>query len=399
VALILPRYHLFNTDPTPLPVPEGNEFEVCVAPCAWLPGMKLVWSLLHRLDRWPKLAYVPRWISGWITWTLLTGSLVLAAMRLRRRRREGFDLVYAHCEYAALAGYVIRLMWRIPNVTRLYGTFVADLMKKPLVWLRYPIAAGGFLVPHRLLICANDGTRGDEVARRLRLDISRFRFWQDGVDRPPPVASSGREDILSWAPANLRADSLWILSCSRLSYWKRIDRILRAIEIAKRQGCDCQAIVAGDGPEQDRLHALVEVAGLQQEVVWLGPVPHDNIWRLMNVADVFVIANDVTNRCNPLFEAILAGLPVVSVRDSATADLLTDGKNALLAERDDGDKLGQCLVRVCKDRVLAGEMRQAQHGRDALLWNWKERMEVEVRDIEALLATTSAAAKCMGASS
>lgn len=389
VTLILPRYNLFNTDPAPLPIVEDNEFDVHVAACSWLPAMKTVWSLIGLLDHWPNLVRLCHWMTGWFTWGLLTVSMLLAAMRLRYRGKRRFDLVYAHCEYAAPAGYLIGLLWRIPNVTRLYGTFLADLMRKPLVGLRYPIAAGGFLVPHHLLICANDGTRGDEVARRLGLDLGRFRFWQDGADRSPAAAAGGREEILARAPAGLRADHTWVLSCSRLSYWKRVDRILRAIAIARQRGCPCQALIAGDGPEKQRLLGLAAQWRLDGGVVWLGPVPHEEIWHLMHAADIFIIANDVTNRCNPLFEAIRAGLPVVSVRDPSTADLLVHGENALLAQPDDGTELGECLVRLCEDPLLAAQMRQAQRSREALLWTWQERMDVESGELRRLLETCS----------
>jgi glycosyltransferase involved in cell wall biosynthesis len=385
VAIVLPGYHLFDDSRTPLPTPSGSEFAVHTAPCAWLPTIKALRAFALRFGDGREPPYLLRWCLGMTTWTLMTFSLFLAAMRVTWRTKQRFDAVYAHNEYAAIAGYLLRVALRIPNVTRLYGTFVAHLMKKPLVWLRYPVAAGGFLVPHSLLICANDGIRGDEVARRFRLDLKRFRFWQDGVDRPSPGRVASREDFLKCAPANLRKDSAWVLSCSRMDAWKRIDRIIRAVGIARKAGCDCQLLAAGEGGEKQRLLSLVQELGLHDEIVWLGAVPHDDVWNLMNLADVFVIANDVTNRCNPLFEAIRAGLPVVSVRDPSTQDLLTDHDNALLAERDDGERLGECLAEVCKDSGLAQRMRLAQRSREALLWTWEERMDVEVKELAQLV--------------
>ena len=182
----------------------------------------------------------------------------------------------------------------------------------------------------------------------------------------------------------MREESTWILSCSRLSYWKRLDRIIRALAVARQAGCDCQLVAAGDGPEKQRLEAIAAELGLQKEVIWLGPVPHEEIYRLMRLADLFIIANDVTNRCNPLFEAIRASLPVVSVRDPSTQDLLTDGDNACLGEPDDGEQLGECLTRACSDPELLQKMRRAQRSRDSLLSTWQERMDVEVSDLVAL---------------
>ena len=105
----------------------------------------------------------------------------------------------------------------------------------------------------------------------------------------------------------------------------------------------------------------------------------------MRLADAFVITNDVTNRCNPLYEAIRAGVPIVSIRDRSTADLLKDGVNALLADRDDEVALGRCLAQVCTDADLAARMRLAQRERSDALWTWQERMRKEVHELERLV--------------
>jgi glycosyltransferase involved in cell wall biosynthesis len=275
-------------------------------------------------------------------------------------------------------------MWKIPNVTRLYGTFLADLMQKPIVSLRYPTAAAGYLVPSDLLICANDGTRGDEVARKFGVSSQRFRFWQNGVEPPSSPPQTTRDELVARFP-ELRVDSNWAVSCSRLSYWKRIDRMLRALVIVKQAGVNCQLIIAGDGPEKASLQKLADELGVTDAVVWLGAVAHDDIWALMNTADIFLITNDVTNRCNPLYEAAWAVLPVVSVLDPSTEDLLKHGENALLAPKDDTDQLGHLIAEVCSDEDLRKKLAHAQKELSRTFWTWEERMKVEVADLEALV--------------
>ena len=237
----------------------------------------------------------------------LTISLIKQSVKVSRK---GFEpqLIYAHNQYAALSGYIVSRLLKTPNVTRLYGTFLADLMKRPLVSFRYPTAAAGYLIPSDLLICANDGTRGDEVAERFGISAKRFRFWQNGVEPPTSPPKMTRKEFSTKYP-KLRINSKWIVSCSRLSYWKRIDRMLEALTICKKEGVDCQLIIAGDGPEKENLHRIAKKLDIEGSVVWLGAVAHDDIWGLMNLSDVFMITNDVTNRCNPLYESVWAGLP------------------------------------------------------------------------------------------
>lgn len=226
ITLLLPRYNLMSDDLEPVQVPLGIGAEVHVVPCLWLPALKRARAAGRYLGKGGELPYPLRWLLNLATMFLLTASLVWAALRLRHRARRRFDLVYAHNQYAAMAGWLIACILKVPNVTRLYGTFLADLMRRPLVWLRYPVAAAGYLVPHDLLICANDGTRGDEVARQLGIDLKRFRFWQNGVDRPVSLPGDSRHALTDKAPVNLRCDSRWIISCSRLANWKRVDRII-----------------------------------------------------------------------------------------------------------------------------------------------------------------------------
>jgi 1,2-diacylglycerol 3-alpha-glucosyltransferase len=94
--------------------------------------------------------------------------------------------------------------------------------------------------------------------------------------------------------------------------------MLYALKVCRDKKANCQLLIAGDGPEKKTLEKLSETLGLSNDVIWLGSVDHDDIWALMNLADVFMITHDVTNRCNPLCEASWAGLPVVSVIDPST---------------------------------------------------------------------------------
>jgi len=392
VVLILPAWNLFADQPESVEagstnIEAGSMFRVHFASCRWVPAMISVRNAARRLGKKGEIPFVLRWIINLLTCFLLTASMIGAAMTLRRRdrTRRRFDLVYAHNQYAAPAGRIVSRILGVPNVTRLYGTFLADLMKRPLVALRYPVAAAGYLVPSDLLICCNDGTRGDEVARKLKTDPRRFRFWPNGVDLPAERPGLTRADLAQrFADAALAVGTPWILSCSRLSYWKRIDRILRALRYAADRGCDCMLVAAGDGPERQRLTDLAAELKLQGRVAWLGAVSHDEIWALMNVCDIFMITNDVTNRCNPLYEAMCAGVPVVTVADPSSADLVENGVNALLADKDDTDELGRCLERLLSDGELAARLRRGQLDKAAGLWSWQERMETEVRELEEL---------------
>ncbi|MDF1553853.1 MAG: glycosyltransferase family 4 protein [Deferrisomatales bacterium] len=386
VQLALPKFNIWGDHAKVIAVREDEGYAVHLVPCNWAPLLAALRRQARRLGGGEALPYPLRWILNLLVCTCLTVSLTLTAWRLRRRDGRRFDLVYAHNQYASIAGWIVGRLFKVPNVTRLYGTFLADLMNRPLVWLRYPVAAAGYLVPHSLLICANDGTRGDQVAEKLGIDLNKFRFWQNGVDLPGQPPHISRDQLIARSGGlGLRGGSKWIVSCSRLSYWKRIDRMLHALKFARAGICDCQLLVVGEGPERERLMQLASELEVAEDVVWFGAVQHDQIWELLHVADIFMITNDVTNRCNPLFEAICAGLPVISVRDPSTGDLLEEGDNALLTDKEDLFGLGENLRRLCSDEELLSRMVSAQRPRASMFWPWSARMAVEVRELEELV--------------
>ncbi|ACN15095.1 hypothetical protein HRM2_19940 [Desulforapulum autotrophicum HRM2] len=385
IEMISPYYDLFSDDLKPLHIERGKGYSIHVAPCSWLPPLKRFRNRVSKISGRNSIPYPFRWIINVSMLLLLTLSLLIKARKVCKYGKFKPDLIYAHNQYASLSGFFLGQIFEIPNVTRLYGTFLADLMNKPFVYFRYPTAAAGYLIPSTLLICANDGTRGDEVAGKFNLSSQRFRFWQNGIDPPSKKPTTTRKELVDRFGPTLRENSQWAISCSRLSSWKRIDRMLHALEICRNKGVDCQLLIAGDGPEKEELQDLAKNLNLTENVIWLGSVAHDDIWALMNFADVFLITNDVTNRCNPLYEAAWAGLPVVSVIDPSTSDLLQHRTNSLLAEKDDNQALGNYLSEVLEDEGLRIKFQSEQKKLASSFWTWEERMKVEVKELEKLV--------------
>jgi glycosyltransferase involved in cell wall biosynthesis len=387
IQVVIPEFDLFSDDLIPLKVKTEKTYTVHIAKCPWLPPLKRFRKKILKSSKSKTVPYPLRWIINFTMFFLLTFSMVFMGLKVRKKEDFEPDLIYAHNQYAALAGFFLGMLWRIPNVNRLYGTFLADLMKTPFVVLRYPTATAGYIVPSTLLICGNDGTRGDEVAKRFKIPSHRFRFWQNGIAPPATKSGKTRKELTSFYGSGLRYESQWAVSCSRLSGWKRIDRMLHALKICRDQNVDCQLLIAGDGPEKNSLKNLAEILGISTEVIWLGAVDHDDIWTLMNIADVFMITNDVTNRCNPLYEAAWAGCPIVSVIDPSTSDLLKHRINALLAEKDDNETLGNYLAELLGNEEMKKRFQNEQKKLVSTFWTWEERMQVEVMELEKIVFT------------
>lgn len=101
-------------------------------------------------------------------------------------------------------------------------------------------------------------------------------------------------------------------------------------------------IVAGDGPEFDRIQRSVSRLKLGNRVLMLGRVSNDTRKVLLNASDIFImpngtVANDIEGFGIVVLEAGSCGLPVVASNLQGIKDAVTDGKTGYLVEEGDVD--------------------------------------------------------------
>jgi glycosyltransferase involved in cell wall biosynthesis len=103
---------------------------------------------------------------------------------------------------------------------------------------------------------------------------------------------------------------------------KGIDDLIRACKILKDQNIAFHLEIAGDGPMQSELQALVSDGNLSEQVHFTGPLAHEQVPHWLQGLDLFVLAckkdrnGDMDGIPVVLMEAMLAGVPVVSCRIS-----------------------------------------------------------------------------------
>ena len=116
--------------------------------------------------------------------------------------------------------------------------------------------------------------------------------------------------------------------------------------------------VVGDGEWRLALEREARSLGVAERVRFHGALPEPEVRTLLDRADLFVlpstIARDGQMEGLPvaLIEALAAGLPAVSTRQSGIPELIRDGQTGLLAEPGDAESL-----RAAVARLLNGEHR------------------------------------------
>ena len=108
-------------------------------------------------------------------------------------------------------------------------------------------------------------------------------------------------------------DDFVVGSVSTLKPYHKLDEVIRGIA-ALQDEMDLKLLVVGDGPERNHLEDLVKKLELDDDVIFTGFVPHDDVDTYIASADVLYGANDAENAGNPIkcYEYLACGRPIIA---------------------------------------------------------------------------------------
>lgn len=174
------------------------------------------------------------------------------------------------------------------------------------------------------------------------------------------------------------------LHVGRLAAEKGVDCILTAFQMAREAlpARTIHLIVAGAGPEEDRLRA-----DSPPDVTFLGVLDREKtLPKLYASADAFVFSSLTETLGLVVLEAMASGLPVIATPAGGVADHLRDDMNGIAVPPSDPAAMAQAMVTLAldgsrRDRLAAGARRTAEPmGWDAEL----DRLERSYRDVVGL---------------
>jgi glycosyltransferase involved in cell wall biosynthesis len=306
-----------------------------------------------------------------------------AAVGLYHARRIRPQVIYGHFPLGALAGWTVAALYDVPYVTRLYGTFLFPWVHSFWGRLRKWDEVLAFKLPCRFLIVTNDGTQGDRCAAALNVPPERLRFWRNGVEKDLCEGPSDAENLRS--ALALPEGAKVLLSVSRLTGWKHVERLITALPDVLKEVPNACAVLVGDGEERPHLEALCRELGVCEHVRFAGAVPHAEVALYYRIADVFVSLYELSNLGNPLLEAMCCGRAIVTLNNGGTGDVIRNNQNGILLEENEIGLLPGTLVRLLQEDGLRERLaNSARAFAREHLQTWTERIRMEVRLIEGL---------------
>ena len=153
-------------------------------------------------------------------------------------------------------------------------------------------------------------------------------------------------------------DKCVLLYLGRISQEKNLGMLLEAFATLAGEYTQLVLMVVGRGPYSDTLQELAESLHIQDQVIFVGAVPHDRVSHYMAAADLFVFPSPSETQGLVLLEALAAGTPVIAVDSLGAQDILAERECGLLVP-DDRERFADAIRSLlnCPERM--SKMRQS----------------------------------------
>jgi PEP-CTERM/exosortase A-associated glycosyltransferase len=146
--------------------------------------------------------------------------------------------------------------------------------------------------------------------------------------------------------------------------YEGLNVLLQALPTLLNKNSDIRVLLVGGGPQDTELKALARQLGIQDRVLFIGRVPHNEVQRYYNLIDVLVyprLRMRLTDLVTPLkpLEAMAQGRLVVASDVGGHLELIEDGKTGILFEAGNPQALADKVLALLEAPAHWTMLRQA----------------------------------------
>lgn len=283
--------------------------------------------------------------------------------KLRRSVRKGrFDVVHAHQYtpffYAALA----KTLTGVPLVFTEHGRFYPDLPSAKRRLFNRVFAGSA-----NRITAVSRGVQ-ESLVRVEGFAAERIEVVYNGIDLAKFAPRSAAGKTAARSMLGLPTQARVIGTVGRLDSIKNQPLLLHAFSLVLKRAPDAHLVIAGDGPEMEKLRTVAARLGLVDRAHFLGQ--RSDVDQIYAALDVFALSSFSEGTPMTIIEAMAASTPIVSTGVGGIPEIVADGEEALLVQgippavegesgpgaREYVERFAAALERVLLDPALAQKL-------------------------------------------
>ncbi len=265
---------------------------------------------------------------------------------VRQIKQSGIDIIHTHGYKAAIIGFIIHLLSWIPIVGTCHLWFDHPNSKR-----RYKVMVSleHFLYKYfAFCICVSDVIRS-RLSQKNANNKNAIVIY-NGIEHHSNMNKKIDRDAIR-KELYIQNDYPIILNVGRLTAQKAQNDIISAAMILRENGMNVNMVIAGDGVLRSCLKEQIEHLNLADVVKLIGF--RDDVSRLLDVSDIFLLPSLEEGLPIALLEAMSARVPIIATPVGEVPKIIQDGVNGFLVPVNDPRAIAGAIDRCLKNMSQA----------------------------------------------
>lgn len=278
---------------------------------------------------------------------------------------SGFDIYHGHFYTSGVAANVLARKYRGAAVNTIHGSYY-DIWR----YIEPPIISSMYRLTERTL--------APMLARMSKMQIHtggyfarRVIKWGAPPDKVVTIHNGFDPHVFKpgVAASDLVGERTILFTARRLVEKNGLEYLISAMPNIIAQ-YDAELVIAGDGPYKQHLQKLVARHNLQNDVSFIGAVPHSKLPQLISASDIVVIPSLMEASSLFLIESMACKRPVVATNVGGIPEILNEGCGVLVSPRDTL-ALSQAINLLIADQGLRDDLATEAYStvRGTLTWD------------------------------
>ena len=292
-------------------------------------------KMLYKYEDENKIIRIPGIPIGIYDYRL-TGIYPLRA--INKIKNWNLDIIHSHTEFGVgTFARIIAQQFNIPLV-HTYHTMYEDYV--------YYITHGYFDGTSKKIVEYLTKFYCDKTATELIVPTEKtYRLFKEKYkfDRNIHIIPTGIEiekfDVSKYPKSqieaakkklNLKKSDFVILFVGRLAQEKSVDLLIESQVDFVKKDPNCKLVIVGSGPDEELYQNQVKKLKLENNVIFTGRVPWEEVAIYYSLATIFATASRTETQGLTVIEAFAAGLPVVAADDPSFSNIVIEDLNGYL---------------------------------------------------------------------
>lgn len=257
---------------------------------------------------------------------------------VRMIEEEGFDLVHCHGARANFNALYLRKHVDVPMVTTLHSDYLLDFKDNFIKDKVFTALNQYALKRFNNYIAITERFKAMLVERGFPEEDIFVTY--NGIDMKKSEPAVDKEAFLARYGLGKYSDRMLFVIAARLDLVKDHKSLLKAVALNKEALSRAHVLIAGRGPEREKLMAYVEEEGLEDLVSFLGQV--SDPFSLYGAGDVNMLTSVSESFPYALLEGAKAKIPFIATDVGGISEMA--GPYGMVFQPKDAEGLGEKMV-------------------------------------------------------